>query len=321
MRSEQINIGSISNKAFLLLVIDTINTFEDDVKRANTDTRVIVDNIGIASETHVDASYTSIIANNSTSIKYKVSFAYKNNLIDIEVCLLSYEYKGKILPPDTFNNPKFASLIDKVLYREVQLNKTRLLSKAKNMNYYETLSGSLTDDSVWDGTIFDSLPSSYMEAGFGTEVHELESSVIDNSEDCSLQCDEQDDISIYENLIQLPFHKVIRLKSAQYSDITYVYLSTKGVFDEIGGVLVGEISVDKNALIYTKSIGYSSRYMRISNNGGKIVIVHGDGRIKHEDSYIVEAIVDVYDISTSKEILSSNSRRIIQNGIANLFGN
>ncbi|MBR4028941.1 MAG: hypothetical protein IKJ08_05095 [Alistipes sp.] len=292
MRSEQINIGSISNKAFLLLVIDTINTFEDDVKRANTDTRVIVDNIGIASETHVDASYTSIIANNSTSIKYKVSFAYKNNLIDIEVCLLSYEYKGKILPPDTFNNPKFASLIDKVLYREVQLSKTRLLSKAKNMNYYETLSGSLTDDSVWDGTIFDSLPSSDI-----------------------------DDISIYENLIQLPFHKVIRLKSAQYSDITYVYLSTKGVFDEIGGVLVGEISVDENALIYTKNIGYSSRYMRISNNGGKIVIVRGDGRIKHEDSYIVEAIVDVFNISTSKEILSSNSRRIIQNGIANLFGN
>lgn len=321
MRSEQINIGSISNKAFLLLVIDTINTFEDDVKRANTDTRVIVDNIGIASETHVDASYTSIIANNSTSIKYKVSFAYRNNLIDIEVCLLSYEYKGKILPPDTFNNPKFTSLIDKVLYREVQLSKTRLLSKAKNMNYYETLSGSLTDDSVWDGTIFDSLPSSDIEAGFGTEVHELESSVIDNSKDCSLQCDEQDDISIYENLIQLPFHKVIRLKSAQYSDITYVYLSTKGVFDEIGGVLVGEISVDENALIYTKSIGYSSRYMRISNNGGKIVIVRGDGRIKHEDSYIVEAIVDVYNISTSKEILSSNARRIIQNGIANLLGN
>lgn len=321
MRSEQINIGSISNKAFLLLVIDTINTFEDDVKRANTDTRVIVDNIGIASETHVDAYYTSIIANISTSIKHKVSFAYKNNLIDIEVYLLSYEYKGKILPPDALNNPKFASLTDKVLYREVQLNKTRLLSKAKNMNYYETLSGSLTDDSVWDGTIFDSLPSSYMEAGFGTEVHELESSVIDNSEDCSLQCDEHDDISIYENLIQLPFHKVIRLKSAQYSDITYVYLSTKGVFDEIGGVLVGKISVDENALIYTKSIGYSSRYMRISNNGGKIVIVRGDGRIKHEDSYIVEAIVDVYNISTSKEILSSNSRRIIQNGIANLLGN
>lgn len=321
MRSEQINIGSISNKAFLLLVIDTINTFEDDVKRANTDTRVIVDNIGIASETHVDAYYTSIIANISTSIKHKVSFAYKNNLIDIEVYLLSYEYKGKILPPDAFNNPKFASLTDKVLYREVQLNKTRLLSKAKNMNYYETLSGSLTDDSLWDGTIFDSLPSSYMEAGFGTEVHELESSVIDNSEDCSLQCDDHDDISIYENLIQLPFHKVIRLKSAQYSDITYVYLSTKGVFDEIGGVLVGEISVDENSLIYTKSIGYSSRYMRISNNGGKIVIVRGDGRIKYEDSYIVEAIVDVYNISTSKEILSSNSRRIIQNGIANLLDN
>lgn len=321
MRSEQINIGSISNKAFLLLVIDTINTFEDDVKRANTDTRVIVDNIGIASETHVDAYYTSIIANISTSIKHKVSFAYKNNLIDIEVYLLSYEYKGKILPPDAFNNPKFASLTDKVLYREVQLNKTRLLSKAKNMNYYETLSGSLTDDSLWDGTIFDSLPSSYMEAGFGTEVHELESSVIDNSEDCSLQCDEHDDISIYENFIQLPFHKVIRLKSAQYSDITYVYLSTKGVFDEIGGVLVGEISVDENSLIYTKSIGYSSRYMRISNNGGKIVIVRGDGRIKYEDSYIVEAIVDVYNISTSKEILSSNSRRIIQNGIANLLDN
>ena len=321
MRSEQINIGSISNKAFLLLVIDTINTFEDDVKRSNTDTRVIVDNIGIASETHVNAYYTSIIANISTSIKHKVSFAYKNNLIDIEVYLLSYEYKGKILPPDAFNNPKFASLTDKVLYGEVQLNKTRLLSKAKNMNYYEILSGSLTDDSVWDGTIFDSLPSSYIEAGFGTEVHELESRVIDNSEDCSLQCDEHDDISIYENLIQLPFHKVIRLKSAQCSDITYVYLSTKGVFDEIGGVLVGEISVDGNSLIYTKSIGYSSRYMRISNNGGKIVIVRGDDRIKYEDSYIVEAIVDVYNISTSKEILSSNSRRIIQNGIANLFGN
>ena len=61
--------------------------------------------------------------------------------------------------------------------------------------------------------------------------------------------------------------------------------------------------------------------MRISNNGGKIVIVRGDGRIKHEDSYIVEAIVDVYNISTSKEILSSNARRIIQNGIANLLGN
>ena len=59
----------------------------------------------------------------------------------------------------------------------------------------------------------------------------------------------------------------------------------------------------------------------IRANGGKIVIVRGDGRIKHEDSYIVEAIVDVYNISTSKEILSSNARRIIQNGIANLLGN
>lgn len=321
MRSEQINIGSISNKAFLLLVIDTINTFEDDVKRANTDTRVIVDNIGIASETHVDAYYTSIIANISTSIKHKVSFAYKNNLIDIEVYLLSYEYKGKILPPDAFNSPKFASLTDKVLYREVQLNKTRLLSKAKNMNYYETLSGSLTDDSVWDRTIFDSLPSSYMEAGFGTEVHELESSVIDNSEDCSLQCDEHDDISIYENLIQLPFHKVIRLKSIEYSDRRYFYLSSKGVFEDRHGALFGEMRVDGSTLVYEKKVGYSCRYMRISNTSGKIVVVNGDDRIKLEESYVVEAIIDPKDIATSKEILSSNSRRIIQNGIANLLGN
>ena len=322
MRPEQVKVGAISNKAFLLLVVDTIYAKEELPKRDPKAVNIIVDDIGIVSATQVEA-FCSLQEEKrlSLSMKFKVSFTYEHNCVDIGISLLRFEIDGKFISRSDFNNPHTKSYAEDILGMLVHNYKIELLRHTQNINNYENISSSFTDDSIWDGTLFNALPSLWVKADGGIDMSELESNEVDNTDFCNQQCEEPVNVGAIENMIQLPFNKVIRLKSLLLSNRTYIYLSPKGFFNDITGVLVGEMGIDGNALVYTDNTGGSGREVRISNNAGKIVIAHCNGQIKLEDSYIVESIIDINDIGTSKEIFTTNSRWRIQNGIVALQDN
>ena len=321
MRPEQVKVGAISNKAFLLLVVDTIKAIEELPKRDPKAFNIIADDIGIVSETQVEAFCCVSAETHSFSMKHKVSFTYEHNCVDIRIFMLGMELDGKSISRSDLNNPHTKSFVDDILCGFVHNYKTALLEQTQNISTYENISSSFTDDSIWDGTLFNALPSLWEKADGGIDMSELESDEVDHTYFCNQQCEEPVNVGAIENVIQLPFNKVVRLKSLLLSNRTYIYLSPKGYFNDITGVLVGEMSIDGNALVYTDNTGGSDREVRISNNAGKIVIAHCNGQIKLEDSYIVEAIIGVNDIGTSKEIFTTNSRRIIQKGIVALQDN
>ena len=308
MEVKQVRIGRVSNKAFLLFVVDAMNA-NSGLKLDKKDT------IDIVSKTMVNVFCEGLSNDKRFFVKLKLSFSYEYDCVDIRIYLLNIKLNGEVVPLHMIKQiVKLRNGVDKFLLGIVEKAQNQLLSFAPNIQNYENMVYALSDYSIYDGTLFDVLPSINTPLYISVKPQYTNQDV--NAPILYQPRKQRADIGAIENMIGLPFYKVIRLKSIEYSDRRYFYLSSKGAFEVLNGALIGEMRVDGSTLVYEKKVGYSCRYMRISNTSGKIVVVSGDDRIKLEESYIVEAIIDPKDIATSKEIFTNNTRKLIEEGVA-----
>ena len=159
MEVKQVKIGRVSNKAFLLFVVDAINSLylKDNICRANTEASIDVD---IASETKIDLYYSITQHRNRThSYKYKLSFTYEYNCVDIRVYLLNITINGESVPVHVIKgNTEIRANCDEILYMLLDVFINHLSSLAPNISNYENMACSLTNDSIYNGSLFDLLP-------------------------------------------------------------------------------------------------------------------------------------------------------------------
>ena len=160
MEVKQVKIGRVSNKAFLLFVVDAINS-EHIHSRHPDDAEFSID-VDIASETKIDLYYSITQHCNRThsSYKYKLSFTYEYNCVDIRVYLLNITINGESVPVHVIKgNTEIRANCDKTLYMLLDVFINRLSSLAPNISNYENMACSLTTDSIYNGSLFDLLPT------------------------------------------------------------------------------------------------------------------------------------------------------------------
>lgn len=159
MEVKQVKIGRVSNKAFLLFVVDAINS-EHIHSRYPGDAEFSID-VDIASETKIDLYYSITQHRNRThSYKYKLSFTYEYNCVDIRVYLLNITINGESVPVHVIKgNTGIRASCDEILYMLLDIFINRLSSLAPNISNYENMACSLTDDSIYNGSLFDLLPT------------------------------------------------------------------------------------------------------------------------------------------------------------------
>ena len=161
MKDERVKLGVISNKVFLLLVVDAISSLEKEWEIKNRESvgenKINIDNVAIISETNVEAFYF-VTGSRPISMKYKVSFTYEYDSVAIRIYLLNLMFNGQLVPRQALNNPNIKDKVDKLLQEIVKDHSDKLLSLTNNIQYYENLTCQLTDDSIYDGALFDTLP-------------------------------------------------------------------------------------------------------------------------------------------------------------------
>ena len=161
MEVKQVKIGRVSNKAFLLFVVDAINSLylKDNICRANTEESIDVD---IVSETQVDLHYLRTdnrTVGKSISYKLKLSFTYEYDCVDIRIYLLGIIHNGELMPIHTIKQiADLKALCDRLLVEKVELYQHHLSSLAPNIQNYENMACSVTDDGIYNGHLFDLLP-------------------------------------------------------------------------------------------------------------------------------------------------------------------
>ena len=158
MKDERVKLGVISNKAFLLLVVDAINSLEKEreIENRERENKINIDNVAIISETNVEAFYF-VTGSRPISMKYKVSFKYEYDSVAIRIYLLNVMFNGQLVPRQALNNPNIKDLVDELIQEIVKDHSDKLLSLTNNIQNYENLTCQLTDDSIYDGTLFDTL--------------------------------------------------------------------------------------------------------------------------------------------------------------------
>lgn len=162
---ELVKVGTISNKAFLLLVVDAINSYEKcsqitnrEEHITNTDNAIIrsTDNVYIISEKSVEAYY--FVSKQQFSMEYKVSYAYEYDSVAIRIYLLNMMLNGQSVSRQEIYKPNVKKFVDPFLQGIIKEHCTGLLSLTNNIQNYENLTCQLTDDSIYDGALFDTLP-------------------------------------------------------------------------------------------------------------------------------------------------------------------
>ena len=162
MKDERVKLGVISNKAFLLLVVDAINSYEKRLQITNREEHITnttsTDNVYIISEKSVEAYYFLTLSKQPLSMEYKVSYTYEYDSVAIRIYLLNVMFNGQFVPRQAFNSPNIKYSADKLLQEIVKDHSDKLLSLTNNIQNYENLTCQLTDDSIYDGALFDTLP-------------------------------------------------------------------------------------------------------------------------------------------------------------------
>lgn len=161
MEVKQVKIGRVSNKAFLLFVVDAINSLylKDNICRANTEESIDVD---IVSETQVDLHYLRTdnrTVGKSISYKLKLSFTHEYDCVDIRIYLLGIINNGELMSIHIIKQiADLKALCDRMLVEMVELYQHHLSSLAPNIQNYENMACSVTDDGIYNGHLFDLLP-------------------------------------------------------------------------------------------------------------------------------------------------------------------
>ena len=157
MKVELVKVGTISNKAFLLLVVDAINAIKNDCKIKRGKTELNTEYVNIVSESNVEAYY--LITGPTISIKYFISYTFDYDSVAIRIYLLNViNGNGQSIPRHALDNPNVKKFSDELLQKTVAEHKDKLLSMAEKIQNYDNLSCQLTSDSIYDGTLFDTLP-------------------------------------------------------------------------------------------------------------------------------------------------------------------
>ncbi len=160
MKVELVKVRTISNKAFLLLVVDAINAIKNDWKIKNREggtSELNTEYVNIVSETNVEAYY--LITGPNISIKYFISYTFDYDSVAIRIYLLNLiNGNGQSIPRHALDNPNLKKFLDELLQKTVAEHKDKLLSMAEKIQNYDNLSCQLTSDSIYDGTLFDTLP-------------------------------------------------------------------------------------------------------------------------------------------------------------------
>lgn len=160
MEVKQVKIGRVSNKAFLLFVVDAINS-----KYVHGDCSVNQEesiDVEVVSETKVEAHYNLHYTNDNIDtlqLKAKITFTYEYNCVDIRIYLLNMMVNGEFVQSHNVKqNPSIRAKCDKVLLGIVEGYNNSLLSLASSISNYENMACSLTNDSIYNGSLFDLLP-------------------------------------------------------------------------------------------------------------------------------------------------------------------
>ena len=164
MEVKQVKIGRVSNKAFLLFVVDAINSkYVHGDCSVNQEDSIDVD---IVSENKVEAYYNLLYTNdvNNTlrtlQLKAKITFTYEYNCVDIRIYVLSMMVDGEFVQSHIVKQtPSIRAKCDSVLLGIVEWFNNSLLSLAPNISNYENMACSLTNDSIYNGSLFDLLPT------------------------------------------------------------------------------------------------------------------------------------------------------------------
>ena len=158
MKDERVKLGVISNKAFLLLVVDAINSYEKGLQITNREIIISTDNVYIISEKSVEAYYFVTSSKQQFSMEYKVSYTYEYDSVAIRIYLLNMMLNGQSVSRLEIYKPNVKNFVDPFLQGTIEAHRTCLLTVTKDIQNYENLTCQLTDDSIYDGALFDTLP-------------------------------------------------------------------------------------------------------------------------------------------------------------------
>ena len=158
MKDERVKLGVILNKAFLLLVVDAINSYEKGLQITNREIIISTDNVYIISEKSVEAYYFVTSSKQQFSMEYKVSYTYEYDSVAIRIYLLNMMLNGQSVSRQEIYKPNVKNFVDPFLQGTIEAHRTCLLTVTKDIQNYENLTCQLTDDSIYDGALFDTLP-------------------------------------------------------------------------------------------------------------------------------------------------------------------
>ena len=92
-----------------------------------------------------------------TRINTKLFYTY--DCVDIRIYLLSVTVDGEFVPIQVImQRPKVKAILDKWLFELVEEYNNTLQSLVPNISNYENMACSLTNDSIYDGSLFNLLP-------------------------------------------------------------------------------------------------------------------------------------------------------------------
>lgn len=169
----------LTDKAFILLVADTVCAVERELSKNLGWIIEDGDEPTITAEPRLrfEVPYLVTRPDMSLSVRYNISFRRttfnKKEGVNIKIYILEMVRGGQSV---TYSMKESNSILkDEIEQLARSFAKTysdKIMWLAKNLSYYEDLSRPLSDDSIYDGTLFDVLPSLKVRVGGEENVEE-----------------------------------------------------------------------------------------------------------------------------------------------------
>ena len=140
-------------------------------KEANKDKVFILElnSDPVWSETKINIEYIITLCDRPVSFRCKLVFdlhTYEHTFANFHIYIFEFSQDGQSITHSVLDSaPNLVAFLEEFSKTLVRTYKHKFKSLLQNINYYEDLSHSLTDDSINDGTWFDVLPSLYESVG------------------------------------------------------------------------------------------------------------------------------------------------------------
>lgn len=169
----------LTDKAFILLVADTVCAVERELSKNLGWIIEDGDEPTITAEPRLrfEVPYLVTRPDMSLSVRYNISFRRttfnKKEGVNIKIYILEVVRGGQSV---TYSMKESNSIlkdeIEQLARSFAETYSDKIMWLAKNLSYYEDLSRPLSDDSIYDGTLFDVLPSLKVRVGGEENVEE-----------------------------------------------------------------------------------------------------------------------------------------------------